>query len=262
MGEQITAMLHGWFRDEVRNRIVTNERDSSVLVYVPAGEFEMGDGKESDCPPHTVELPAYWIGVYTVSNAQYLRFVEATGHRAPNNADYGGQSVWRGKWFPPEKADHPVVCVSWEDAQMYACWAGCELASEAQWEKTCRGPLGLAYPWGRDWHWDGRRCRWGKKRGGETTARVYDYPGGVSENGTYNHSGNVWEWCADWYGEDYYKESPRHDPKGPPGGSKRVYRGGGWGSVDPASFRGAYRGKYLPDSRRDSRGLRLVRAAS
>ncbi|MCM8626277.1 SUMF1/EgtB/PvdO family nonheme iron enzyme [Accumulibacter sp.] len=248
--------------EPVRNRIVVNARDGSVLVYVPGGEFEMGsaagEGFDNERPRHWVELSGYWIGVYAVTNAQYLKFVQATGHRPPEHADYG-EPEWKAGRFPAERADHPVVCVSWDDAVAYANWAGCGLASEAQWEKACRGPLGLAYPWGNEW--DESRCRNDKNRGSETTSAVQGYPRGVSGYGTYNQSGNVSEWCADWYDEKYYGGSPRKDPGGPAGGSVRVLRGGGWGGGGPGGFRAANR-RLDPGDRNDNQGLRLVRMAS
>jgi formylglycine-generating enzyme required for sulfatase activity len=261
MSEQGGGILReiepGRFR--VEHPLAVNEKDGSLLVYVPAGEFEMGDGQDNNCPPHRVTLSAYWIGVYGVTNAQYRKFVDATGHRAPDKAEYG-TAVWQGQQFPAEKADHPVVCVDWDDAVAYARWAGCELPTEAQWEKAARGPAGLIYPWGKDW--DATKCRHDGNKGNETTARVDAYPGGVSGYGTYNQSGNVWEWCADWYGEDYYRQSPVRDPRGPDGGSLRVYRGGCWRYDDPWLYRAALRNWDVPARRYDSRGLRLVRAAS
>lgn len=102
--------------------LAVNRKDRSVMVYVPAGEFEMGDGSDSNCPKHRVYLDAYWIGVYCVTNRHYGRFVAETKHRAPNNS----------RWNQAEHADHPVVGVSWEDAVAYGKWAGCGLATEAQ----------------------------------------------------------------------------------------------------------------------------------
>jgi formylglycine-generating enzyme required for sulfatase activity len=232
------------------NRLAVNRKDGSVMVYIPAGEFEMGDGRDSNCPKHTVALSAYWIGVYAVTNAQYLKFMEATRHRAPNNQVHREAA----------KAAHPVTDVSWDDALAYAKWAGGELPTEAQWEKAARGPEGLIYPWGNDW--DPERCRHEKNKGNDTTCPVFAYPGGISGYGTYNQSGNVWEWCADWYDSGYYAQSPARDPRGPKGGSSRSNRGGSWGLVDPVWFRGAYRSGIDPGYRSGLLGFRLVRPAS
>jgi formylglycine-generating enzyme len=243
-----------------RNRITVNVWDGSLLAYVPAGMSEMGDGQDADCPKHRVELSAYWIGIYAVTNAQYLKFVRATGHRAPDKADYG-EAVWKNGRFSAEKADHPVVCVSWDDAVAYARWAGCRLPTEAEWEKAARGRAGLLYPWGNDW--DEAKCRHAKNWwGSETTCAVYGYSSGVSGYGTYNQSGNVWEWCSDWYGGDYYQASPAGNPRGPETGSLRVSRGGCWGNDDPGRFRAANRRRVVPDLRSGYLGFLLARAAS
>ncbi|WP_295582333.1 SUMF1/EgtB/PvdO family nonheme iron enzyme [uncultured Lamprocystis sp.] len=213
-----------WLDDGCPPPLAVNAKDSSIMVYVPAGEFEMGDGRDPDCPKHQVFVSAYWIGVYAVTNAQYLRFMQATRHPAPNKEVHG------------EAAACPVTDISWDDATAYARWAGCALPTEAQWEKAARGPKGLIYPWGKDWgasrcrHDPYKRCTW--------TCAVFGYPDGVSGYGTYNQSGNVWEWCADWYGNDYYGKSPARDPRGPEGGSGRVRRGGSWGARRPRGVAG------------------------
>ncbi len=234
----------------LRSRLAVNRKDGTVMVYVPEGEFEMGDGKDSDCPKHRVHLSAYGIGVYCVSNAQYLKFVEATGHRAPDNHIYRQSG----------KAAHPVTDVSWDDAVAYAKWAGGELPTEAQWEKAARGYKGLIYPEGSDW--DAGKCRNRGNKGNETTCVVQGYAQGVSGYGTYNQIGNVWEWCADWFDSGYYGKSPGRDPRGPEGGSYRVLRGGGWWGVDPVIFRGAHRNRDDPGRRLDYRGFRVVRTLS
>ena len=241
-------------RLRVEHPLVVNAKDGSVLVQVSAGAFEMGsnesEGNMNEHPRHRVELSAYWIGVYAVTNAQYLRFVQATGHRAPDNSRHLEKVL----------GEHPVTDVSWDDSLAYASWAGCELASEAQWECACHGPLGLAYPWGEGW--DETKCRNDKNKGNELTSAVYEYAKGVSGWGTYNQSGNVWEWCADWYDENYYTNSPKEDPVGPQRGPSRVFRGGSWRYVDADFFRAAYRTWYDPASRGGGLGLRLVRTAS
>jgi formylglycine-generating enzyme required for sulfatase activity len=254
----VSILTEAWF-SSVRGHLSVNRKDGSILVRVPAGEFEMGDGKYTNCPKHKVRLSEYWMGVYCVTNLQYGRFVEETGHRVPETADYG-TPVWMGGCCPEEKREHPVVCVDWEDASAYAKWAGMKLPTEAQWEKAARGPLGLVYPWGDEW--DGARCRHDGNRASETTNLVGAYANGVSGFGTYGQSGNVYEWCRDWYEEGYDGKGPAADPVGPEGGSIRVARGGGWENEIPLSVRGAYRDGYTPGHRFDGLGFRLVRAVS
>ena len=242
-------------RFRVEHPLVVNVKDGSLLVQVPAGTFEMGSvegegaGNVNEDPRHRVELSAYWIGVYAVTNAQYLRFMDATGHRAPDN----------GRHHEREMADHPVTDVSWDDSLAYAKWAGCNLPSETQWERACRGPVGLTYPWGNDW--DESKCRNDKNKGSGQTSVVYGYANGVSGWGTYNQSGNVWEWCTDWYDESHYTNSPKEGTKAPKRGSSRVFRGGSWRYADRVFFRAAYRGWYDPSSRGGGLGIRLVREA-
>jgi sulfatase modifying factor 1 len=241
------------------HNLAVNAKDGSVLVRVPAGEFEMGDGKDTNCPKHRVHLDEYWIGVYTVTNRQYTRFVTETQHRAPGTSDLSSPpAVWKNGHCPAEQLDHPVVCVSWEDATAYAKWVGLSLPTEAQWEKAARGPQGLIYPWG--WDWNDQRCRNSTNKGSEQTATAWSYPGGASGTGAYNQSGNVFELCADWYMGEYYTQSPKENPRGPDGGANRVLRGGSWRNVDASDFRGAIRGRDDPAYRYDFQGFRLVRA--
>ena len=236
--------------------IIINTKDSSILIEIPAAEFEMGDGKNSDCPQHTVYLDRYYIGVYTVTNRQYKQFVDETGHRPPDVADWG-TPIWKGKSYPESYTDHPVVCVSWEDAVVYCRWAGGTLPTEAQWEKAARGPKGFIYPWGNDW--DQNLCRNDKNRGSQTTCTVYEYPKGVSGYGCYNLSGNVWEWCSDWYDSGYYKNGPPKNPTGPDTGSGRVGRGGSCFHDFTEYFRAADR-RGDPSYRLGGRGFRLLLA--
>ena len=241
--------------------LVVNEKDGSVLVYVPGGEFEMGDDKDYNCPKHRVEVDGYYVGLYCVSNRQYARFVGETGHRAPDKVDRGGTPVWQGGCCPEGKLDHPVVSVDWDDAVAYAKWAGCALPTEAQWEKAARGPLGLIYPWGNEWH-EGK-CRNDKNKGNEQTSAVWGYGVGASGYGTYQSSGNVWEWCVDWYGDKAYDTTRvAKNPTGPASSSRRVVRGGSWRGGDASHFRGACRSGLVPADRFDAQGFRLARAAS
>jgi sulfatase modifying factor 1 len=239
-----------WSLALLRRQTIVNRRDGSVLARVPAGIFEMGDGKESDCAKHKVALSEYWIGVYAVTNRQWRRFVKETGRKV--ELDYEDRD---------EKLDHPKVNVSWMEARTYCQWAGGDLPTEAQWENAARGPIGLIYPWGNEC--DEGKCRNKKNSGDGRTCEVWDYPAGASGYGTYQQSGNVWEWCLDWYGGGYYGESAGKDPAGPGAGSNRIYRGGCWWDgwdESPVNLRAAYRGRSVPGHRGDH-GFRLVRTA-
>jgi len=236
---------------------ITNEKDGSILVEIPSGEFEMGDGEDDDCPKHNVCLDTYYIGVHTVTNRQYKKFVDETGHRPPDIAEWG-YPIWKDGNYPEKYANHPVVCISWEDAMSYCEWAGLSLPTEAQWEKAARGSQEYKYPWGNDWN--SSKCLNYMNKGLEETCPIDSYPEGVSGYGLYNTSGNVLEWCHDWYDEDYYKSSQYQNPKGPSDGSYRVVRGGSWGS-GISDCRCACRNDFnLPSERANFRGFRVALA--
>ena len=231
------------------------EKDGSVMVHVPAGEFLMGsppgEGPDYERPQHTVYVSEFWIDKTEVTNAQYRKCVETGTCRAPTTCDWGEPT-----YSDSSKADHPVVCVSWQDAKAYCEWTGKRLPMEAEWEKAARGTDGRKYPWGNSF--DGNRGNFdGAADSYKYTAPVGSYPESASPYGVLDMAGNVWEWCQDWYDEEYYASSPQHDPQGPSSGMYRVVRGGSWGDVE-ASVRAAFRFRNFPGNRLADFGFRCV----
>ena len=225
-------------------------------VTIPAGEFLMGSDAKRDCdayedeqPQHLVYVRRYQIARVPVTNAQYKAFVDATGHRAPNH--------WQRGRIPADKEDHPVVYVSWYDAQTFCSWAGARLPTEAEWEKAARGSDGRKYPWGDSAPDCGKAQYHGC--GGETVV-AGSKPAGASPSGVLDMAGNVWEWCQDWYGENYYASSPSRDPQGPDSGNRRVVRGGSW-YFNEWYVRAANRHWNVPIFRYDLVGFRCVSPA-
>jgi formylglycine-generating enzyme len=163
---------------EGAERQIEDEKDGSLLLLVPGGTFLAGGPGENagGDEPFPVDLPPYYLGLHPVTNRQYLRFVEATGHRLPNPPNES--PVSKGRSFLPKFSDHPVVFVSSEDVKAYCLWAGVRLPSELEWEKGARGVDGRKYPWGNGW--DEAKCCNGRNRGGETSCSVFSYAGGGS----------------------------------------------------------------------------------
>ena len=256
--------------------------DEMVMVYVPAGEFQMGstdaqvDEAHAQCnqfsacprttfedqkPLHTVTLDEFWIDRTEVTNAQYRRCVETGACAAPGFVNIGFQDAAR--------ADHPMVFVSWYEADDYCAWAGARLPTEAEWEYAARGPEGLVFPWGNEF--EGTRvnycdvnCTWSTKDsavddGFKEAAPVGSYPTGASWCGALDLAGNVEEWAADWFGE--YSSTPVENPTGPSSGEGRVARGGAF-NFTPAGLRGASRFGYPSGKSWYQTGFRCARDGS
>jgi formylglycine-generating enzyme required for sulfatase activity len=215
---------------DTAEHLIKHPKTDMLMVLVAAGKFIT---TTEDGMPFERELPTYYVGVHPVTNAQYDRFVAETGHRKPEQADWGSP-VWNSRGFPQWAADHPVVCVSWHDATAYCRWAGLRLPTELEWEKAARGLDGRAYPWGNDW--DLSRCRNCSNTHGNTTAGGWHYGQGGSPFGGLQFSGNVSEWCADL----------------------RVLRGGSWRNVDSCRFSAFHRSQFSPDNCDGRYGFRCV----
>jgi formylglycine-generating enzyme required for sulfatase activity len=198
------------------------------MVLVPAGSYIMGRDDGDDqyhlaVPKHTVTLTAFYIDKTEVTNSEYKRFVDATGHVSPD--------AWRGVDFPDGKGNYPVIGVRWQDAVDYAVWAGKRLPSEAEWEAAARGSDGRLFPWGDRW-------QNGVANVGTTgIVQVGAFPAGASPNGALDMIGNVWEWTADEL--KLYPGNPGKMPESvEPGIVYRVIRGGAYDSKQDASYRG------------------------
>lgn len=273
------------------------------MAWIPGGWFWMGDNKFPEArPEHLVYVDGFWMDKHEVTNAEFAKFVEATGYKTiaelpPDPAEFPGVPAeklvpgsavyappeepvpltqylawWRyvpgANWRHPEgpkstikgRENHPVVHVAYKDAVAYAKWAGKRLPTEAEWEFAARGGLDRQpYCWGGQlrpggkWqsnHWQGNFPSENTRADGyRATAPVGSYkPNGY---GLVDMSGNVWEWCSDWYRPDYYLYSPDKNPTGPedsydpqePGIPKRVQRGGSFMCSD------LYCRRYVPGAR-------------
>jgi formylglycine-generating enzyme required for sulfatase activity len=248
-------------------------RDGMTVVYVPAGQFEMGmsDAQvehvvricrqtDDDCSPewfrstqpaHTVTLDAFWIDQTEVTNAMFAEFLNEEGNQVQDGVSwlepgaghrgivYGHIEEQQGV-LQPEAAyeDHPVIEVSWYGAAAYCAWVGARLPSEAEWEYAARGPQSTVYPWGNAF--EGGRANhcdvhcpyeWRDRDlddGSVHWSSVGEHPDGASWCGALDMAGNVWEWVADWWSDEYDAQSAAHNPQGPDSGTLRIARGGSW----------------------------------
>lgn len=229
-------------------------------VVVPAGFFWMGshpydpEARENEKPRRKLSLPEYRIGRYPVTNVEYACFVHDTGQPPPNYWD-------RGK-VPPNLEDHPVVNVSYDDAEAYCHWLSrvtrhiYRLPTEKEWEKAARGifPEERRYPWGDECQLDScNTCELGRE--GTTSVHQFEQIN-QSPFGIVDMAGNVWEWTASWY--ERYPGSKHDTVKY--GQSYRVVRGGSWRS-HREDARISCRGRYEPDALRLYLGFRVTSEA-
>ncbi len=215
--------------------------DGSTLVYVPAGEFMMGDGA-ADAPIHRVYLNAYWIQQNEVTNGMYAACVRA------------GSCTGVPGLAQPGEENRPVTGVTWAQARNYCDWIQGRLPTEAEWERAAQGPGGAAYPWG-DEAPDCTRANFGTCR--RAPAVTGSMQQGNSPLGLFDLAGNVAEWTGDWYAPDYYQTAPLDNPAGPPYGNVRVVRGGSYLS-SAAQISAHTRAYEWPKNQRPDLGFRCV----
>ena len=229
---------------------ITSPVDGATLLFVPAGEFLMGSTENDsnadadEIPQHTVYLDAFWIDRIEVTNAVYRRCVQAGGCTEPAHSP---------RYLSSEYGDHPIFGVSWDQALEYCSWAGRRLPTEAEWEKAARGTDGRLYPWGSD---APSPDRLNFNHQIADTTQVGNYPAGASPYGALDMAGNVWEWVADGYDEDYYAGSPSENPTGGASVNRRVLRGGSW-STQAHNVRVSNRFWAFP-GRNDTDGFRCA----
>jgi sulfatase modifying factor 1 len=226
------------------------------LVFVPASAFRMGDnfgdGLPRERPVHTVEIDAFYIGKFEITNAQWKKFRDDPGY---DDVKFwpGGLvvpkdqvSYWKDAnnhgGGTPDSDDYPVMGVNWDSAVAYCNWVSAKtgkkyrLPTEAEWEKAARGTDQRKYPWGNELDRSYANYNYASSAAFGTSTKVGAFDGAVhgdlkthnaaSPYGAYDMAGNLMEWCSDWYSRDYYSVSPRKNPKGPATGSYRIVRGG------------------------------------
>lgn len=257
------------------------------MVQIKGGSFRMGtsDGFPFEAPVHEVTIKSFWMDKHEVTVAQFERFVAATDYKTEAEK-YGWSGVFdlkSGEWTKVDgatwkhplgpasaaKPNEPVVHVSYADAQAYAKWAGKRLPTEAEFEYAARGGQNHIYAWGDEHNpngkllantWQGTFPQKDEGTDGFVgVAPVGSYP--ANPYGLHDITGNVWEWCSDWFGPDYYARSPKENPQGPENGAERVLRGGSWmcSTNYCVGYRVAARNKTAPDSGLNNLGFRCVK---
>jgi formylglycine-generating enzyme required for sulfatase activity len=218
-----------------------------AMIYIPEGEITIGsparEGDDDEHPAHKVFVSGYWIGKTEVTFAQFDAFCQETGLEKPDDEGWG-------------RGERPAIYVSWKEANDFCAWLkkktglAFRLPTEAEWEKAARD----RYPWGNDQPAN-HLANFGKEI--MKTNIAGSYPEGASPYGVLDMAGNVWEWLADWYADDYYENSVDSDPQGPEDGTERSVRGGSW-SDSAKLIRAANRSQENPESRLNILGFRLA----
>jgi serine/threonine protein kinase/formylglycine-generating enzyme required for sulfatase activity len=263
-------MPEGMQKTQVRGDYVW-EKDQSCMVYIAPGPFWRGDdniGNDTEKPERQIILSAFYLDKYELTNEQYLKFMDATGH---SDTPYLTESSFNDVL-------QPVVGLSWQDAQDYAEWAQKRLPTEAEWEKAARGGLEIPdwqnvagsvltfinnpvvhrrYPWGNE-PLTAKRANANLPRDGYVYAAPVDsFKDGVSPYGCHEMAGNVWEWCHDNYEPYYYASAPAKDPLPPGSNNKKVCRSGSWLNSDDELF--TFRRNAFPATERQAYlGVRLA----
>jgi formylglycine-generating enzyme len=250
---------------------------------------------KDEYPRHKVRITkAFYLGKHEVTRGDFRKFVEDTGYKTePEKDGEGGWGYnpltghcegrdlhfsWQNTGFK-QTDEHPVINVTWNDALAFCRWLGRKegktyrLPTEAEWEYACRGQTATRYHNGDDPDGLDEVANVLDAKGRTTFPHVqeltffpadnpkFTIPAGSKKPnrfGLYDLHGNVWEWCADWYGADYYSKSPVDDPAGPDTGDRRVRRGGGWNSF-PLWARASFRNWNSPVTRCVNLGFRIVR---
>jgi len=225
--------------------------DGMIQLYVPEGEFIMGtthDHDFPDSPEHTVYLDAYWVDKVEVTNSMYLKCLQAEGCTTPVS-----DNIFYTNWI---YRDHPIVYVTWSQADTYCQWAGRRLPTEAEWERAARGTDRRLYPWGGGQQPNPRLANFSDALIQESVSS-FRYPLGASPYGVLNMAGNVREWVADWFDPNYYTYSPYENPLGPETGIERSLRSASY-NEDGREIMITNRFNHDPESAGLSRGFRCA----
>jgi len=229
------------------------ESHGVTMLYVPKETFSMGSESYGDEKPiHAVDLDAYYIDKYEVTNAAYKKCVDAGGCVAPNPSSSNTRPAYYGN---PEFDEYPVIYVDWNMAKTYCEWRDARLPTEAEWEKAARGTDGRTYPWGENI--DCELANYQSSCVGDTS-KVGSYLGGVSPYGTYDMAGNVWEWVSSSYKPYPYDATDGREDMS--SSDSRVLRGGSWDFDLISNARSAVRYRYTPDLTYLNVGFRCARS--